>query len=72
MTYLSEDPDELRAARDAARTRRDAAEAAMLAADTGSEADWPAFDRAADAFDQADAELFDIVAQLDEMRGRAI
>ena len=33
---------------------RDAAEAAILAADTGSEADMPAYERACKAFDEAD------------------
>lgn len=59
--------EQLRAARDAAQARRDAADAAMLAADTGSEVDWPAFDRAAKAFDQADAELAEIADLLDEI-----
>ena len=63
MTYL----DQLYRAEDECRARLAAAEAAILAADTGSEADWPAYDHASKAFDQAEAELSGILDEIEEM-----
>ena len=71
LAYLSDDPDEIRAALDAARARRDIAEAAMLAADTGDEADWPALEAADTAFHRADRELALLACKIDELEAEA-
>ena len=65
--YLSDDLNELHAAQDAYTALRDAAEAAMLAADTGSDADIPAYERACKAFDEADDVLVLIGRKLFEI-----
>jgi hypothetical protein len=70
VTYLSEDHDELRAARNAALARREAAALAMVAADDAIDLDNPnyaEFDAATDAFDAADGELAEIERRLDEI-----
>ena len=64
---LSDDLDELHAAAETARARRAAAEAAIELADTGSEADYPAYERACATFDRHDDELALIERRIDEL-----
>lgn len=57
----------LRRRADAVSAERAAAEAAMLAADTGDTTDYPAHEKACEDFDRADDELVLVERRIDEL-----
>lgn len=67
IVCASDDLDELYTERERVAGEREAAERAMRAADTGDKTDWPAYDRAAEAFDAADEVLAMIENRIEEL-----